>query len=193
MIIVLVMIGLIYFDCQRNKQIEWENTKTKQKIAEKQQKIDVLQKKYKELAKLNTELMNDKNQIAKENKILADKLIKEVSKPSKIKYITVDKKKYVLKSEYDRVFNLAIEIQDQFDKYKAKDKLQAEIFQRQIATLKEKEQLYKNQIRILNNMNYKLYQATKRKVFIGVGITYGMRTNGELGGVVGLTLSYRII
>ena len=105
----------------------------------------------------------------------------------------MDKKKYVLKSEYDKIFNLAMKIQDDFDKYKLTDKAQIENYEKQIAILKQKEDLYKNQIHILNNMNLKLYNATKRKIFIGVGATYGMRTDGKLGGTIGLSLIYRII
>ena len=78
-LLVVMVVVLAYAGCYISDYIDWKQSETQRKIKKSQEKITELEGKCGELAKLNTELMNDKNQIAKENQILAKKLREEIA------------------------------------------------------------------------------------------------------------------
>ena len=167
-IILLLIINFIR-DCQvdriMNKSIK-DNLKSQEKIQKLEKKAGDLELKLYDIEKV-------KDEIIKENELLKGQGPKIVTK---VKYIKVDNKKYILKKVFDDReiywFNYVRKLQTQFDNYIEADKTEKELNRELILNLKTEISELKNANLNLKKANLKLYKKAKGWLYLGWHIGY---------------------
>lgn len=162
----IAIILIIYFvnDCQIDRIME----KSLKDDLRSQVEIQKLEKKIGEQELKIYDIQKVKDEIIKENELLRNQKPKIITK---VKYIKVDNRKYVLKRVFDDReiywFNYTKRIQDQFDSYIKADETEREFNRKLVLTLKAKNKVLEKANLNLKVANVKLYNKAKGWLYLG--------------------------